>query len=78
MEKENDTFRIVIDFLHVEEPKVTDVIRRILSDYRKSFETLVYRRDLTPSREGKKYFTEFYIRGCDKNRAERLLEKAAG
>lgn len=77
LEKELNEVRVVIDFMKVEEPKVTDILKQILCDYRKSFSTILYRKDPRKNEKRKTLYTEFYIRKDDVNRAERLLKKAA-
>lgn len=77
LENENNGIRITIEFLKVEEPKVTNVLRRILCDYKKSFGHVFYRRDPL-MRENKNYYTELYIRKDDLRRATSLLKEAAG
>lgn len=72
MEEENKVIRIIIDFMEFEQPKVLDIVSIILCDYKRSFETIQFRKD--PMKEGRAKFTEFYIRASDKKRAERLLK----
>ena len=75
-EVENNVTRIVLDFVREEKPRVADVLRQLLSDYRRSFESIVFERDNNPydGRDG--YYAEFYIRNSDNDRLERLLGKA--
>ena len=74
-ERENDMFRVLIDFYGVEKPSVAEVLRRLLSDYRRSFDAIRFNKDFTEP--GNKYFTEVYIRKDDINRLHRLLKMEA-
>lgn len=73
MEKENDMLRIVLDFDRAEKPRVADVLKALLSDYRRSFDMIRFERDDNPydGRDG--YFAEVYVRKSDINRVYRLL-----
>lgn len=73
MEKEMNMRRIILDFEGYEKPKVADVLRRLLSDYRRSFEMVLFQKDTNPYDGKDGYYADFYIRESDVDRLYRLL-----
>ena len=75
IEKENGMVRVIMDFMGYEKPTVAEVLRSLLSDYRRSFDAICFQRDTKPYETGNGYYAEFYIRESDEIRLRRLLRK---
>ena len=69
-ENENGMLRIIIDFRGCEKPRVADVLRTLLCDYKRSFSMIRFERDPV---YGDRWYTEVYIRKDDVVRVRRLL-----
>jgi hypothetical protein len=77
-ERENKMIRVVVDFRGYEKPTVAGVLRSLLSDYRRSYGTISFERDMIKTEgNNNRFYTEFYIRSEDLNRLSSLLKRVA-